>query len=463
MMEPTYWSILPPVLAIVLAIITRQVIFSLLAGLLLGYSILQGGNIFLGFLDTMDGLIMVFQDAGNVRIVVFTLLIGSLLQIIRHVRGVDGFTHFISQRFENVHQPKKKLQLGAAITGFLIFIESNISILTVGTVFRPLFDKFNISREKLAYLVDSSSAPSCILIPFNAWGAYIMGLLATYDHIDALSAVVYAIPFNFYAILTLALVFITVIRGTELGAMRKSQGAPESYMHFQQAPGKAIDMILPIALMILSMPFFLYYTGWRVVGQAPLWHTIGNGSGSQAVLYAISVAILLSGVVFTIQKKIDLKSLFSESIIGMQSMMNMAILMTLAFALSNLCAELQTGPYVASVTSSWLEASLAPAVIFLTSCFIAFSTGTSWGTFAIMLSIAMPLSVSTDANPYLMIGAVLGGGIFGDHCSPISDTTLISSVAADCDHIQHVRTQLPYALITGGMSLIFYLIAGFIF
>jgi Na+/H+ antiporter NhaC len=224
-------------------------------------------------------------------------------------------------------------------------------------------------------------------------------------------------------------------------------------------------MIMPLLVMVISMPVFLVYTGWDSTldgsfGQK-IWISIGNGSGSQAVMYAVCSAIVFAGVTFWFNGLINLKSFIEQSLAGMNEMLTMAILMVLAFAISDLCNTLGTGVYVAEITQSWLSPSLAPALIFVTSCFIAFSTGTSWGTFAIMMSIAMPLGISLDVNIYLMIAAVLGGGVFGDHCSPISDTTLISSMAAGCDHIDHVRTQLPYALITGGLALILYLIAGY--
>ncbi|MCP4459242.1 MAG: sodium:solute symporter [Cytophagales bacterium] len=462
-----FWSIIPPILAIALAIKTKQVIPSLLAGLFAGWIIINNGNPFTGLLDTLNGLVNVFQSSGNTRTVLFTLFIGALIQLIRHAGGVSGFINSISKKFENAESPTKRLQAGAALTGFLIFIESNISILTVGTVFRPLFDTYKLSREKLAYLADSSSAPSSILFPVNAWGAYIMGLLAVYESIDPFQALIYSIPFNFYAILTLLMVFWMATKGKDFGPMKNTQPKPVQETSINvESKGKAINMILPLLIMILSMPLFLVFTGWDPEATGSLseriWQSISDGSGSQAVMFAVCFALLFAGIQFAINGLVTLKSFTEQSLKGMNEMLTMAILMVLAFALGDLCNTLGTGNYVAEVTSSWLSPSLAPALIFAISCFIAFATGTSWGTFAIMMSIAMPLGISIDANIYLMIAAVLGGGVFGDHCSPISDTTLISSMAAGCDHIEHVRTQLPYALITGGISIILYLVAGFV-
>ena len=466
-MSYDFWSIIPPIFAIALAIKTRQVIPSLLAGLFIGWIIINEGNPLIGFLDTLSGLVNVFQSTDSTRTVLFTLFIGALIQLIRYAGGINGFINNISKKFESEKSPTRKLQAGATLTGFLIFIESNISILTVGTVFRPLFDKYKLSREKLAYLADSSSAPSCILFPVNAWGAYVIGLLGAYEGIDPFRALVYSIPFNFYAILTLIMVFWMATKGLDFGPMKNTKPTPivEETMQSEKE-GKAINMILPLMIMIFSMPLFLVFTGWNpeATGSVSerLWHSINDGSGSQAVMFAVSLAVVFAGIKFAINGLVNLKSFVEQSLKGMNEMLTMALLMVLAFALGDLCNTLGTGQYVADVTSSWLSPAVAPALIFATSCFIAFSTGTSWGTFAIMMSIAMPLGISIDANIYLMIAAVLGGGVFGDHCSPISDTTLISSMAVGCDHIDHVRTQLPYALITGGISVVLYLIAGFV-
>jgi len=464
-----FWSLIPPLLAIGLAIKTRQVVFSLTLGIFAGYLILQKGNVYEGFLITIDSFVNVFQRKGNTRIVILTLLIGALIQLIRYSGGVNGFIRWVQQKGMDSKHTKSKIQLAAALTGFLIFVESNISILTVGTIFRPLFDKNRLPREKLAYLADSGSAPSCILFPLNAWGAYIMGLLTVYEHLDPFRTLVYSIPFNFYAVLTLIFVFYIAKSGKDFGPMKNRVSEVNTAAEKpHETTGPPFNMIIPIAVMVLSMPLFLISSGWKaaVTGNGTaekIWTSIGKGSGSESVLNACFLAFLTAVVMYFFQRRLTLKSLFDQSFKGMSDMLVMAVLMILAFAIGNLCNELGTGIYVSRVTSSWLLPEAAPALIFIISGFIAFSTGTSWGTFAIMLSIAMPLCLAIDANVYLITAAVLGGGVFGDHCSPISDTTLISSLAAGCDHIEHVKTQLPYALFTGGLAVIMYLIAGFIF
>jgi tetracycline resistance efflux pump len=473
MNEYGFLSLLPPLIAIFLAIRTKQVIYSLMIGIFLGWLILSDWNLISAFFGTMQAIVDVFKSDGNTRTVVFTLLIGALIQLIKYSGGVDGFIYRIQKSLANTSHPKRAIQLSAGLTGFLLFIESNISILTVGTAFKPLCDKYGISKEKLAYLADSSSAPSCILFPLNAWGAYIMGLLLAYDHLDPFKTLIYSIPFNFYPLLTLILVFYIASSGKNYGPMKQfeSQAQPISATHsaspHTESNKKARNMVLPLLVMVITMPILLIYSGWQAdaTGQSlidRIWISIGSGSGSFAVMNAVFIALLFAAGYYGIQKIINLKSFFEVSLKGMNDMLMMAILMVLAFAIGNMCKELGTGQYVADVTSAWLSPALAPAILFLTSCFVAFSTGTSWGTFAIMISIGVPLAQSVGLNPYLAIGAVLGGGVFGDHCSPISDTTLISSVATQCDHIDHVRTQLPYALMTGGIATLFYLITGFL-
>lgn len=463
-----FLTLLPPLLAIILAIKTKQVIPSLLLGLLLGWLILSEWAPLDGILATIEGIVNVFTSSGNTRTVLFTLLIGALIHLIKLSGGISGFVATIKTKIEKAEKPKSKLQIFAALTGFLIFIESNISILTVGTVFQSLFKKFGISRVKLAYLADSSSAPSCILFPINAWGAYIMGLLVAYESLPPFQTLLYSIPFNFYPILTLILVFALAITNKSYGPMKAFDNDEEvidEQVNENVSEGKAINMLLPLGAMIVSMPIFLIVTGFdsSITGSLPemIWQYIGNASGSASVLYAVIVGLITAGVLFAFQKIINLSSFINQSLEGMKDMLSMAILMVLAFALGDLCKELGTGIYVADITKSWLSAGLAPALIFVTSCFIAFATGTSWGTFAIMVAIAIPLSQSIGVNVHLALAAVLGGGVFGDHCSPISDTTLISSMASGVNHIDHVKTQLPYALFTGGITVLLYLIVGF--
>lgn len=483
-----FWSIIPPLLAIVLAIRTRQVFISLGLGIWAGWIIINRGNPLSGSVDTVSAMVDVFKNEGSTQTILFTLLIGSLIAFMQRSGGVNGFTNHINSRLDNSRHSADRVQVWAALTGLLIFVESNISALTVGTLFRPLTDRLKISREKLAYLADSTSAPSSILIPLNAWGGFIMGLLLVQGFDQPFLTLVSAIPFNIYPILAVIMVFVIIKTGRDFGPMRKAEkrardeGKPlrdgatpmvSSDITMMEAikdrPERAINMLLPVGLMVLAMPVMLVCTGWKNVEAAihlsffdHAIKAIGQSSGAESVLYSVLISLLISALAFRLQNLMRMKELVSTALKGMSGMVSMALLMVLAFAIGNLCNELGTGEYVARITHRWLSPSLAPLLVFITSCFIAFSTGTSWGTFAIMIAIAVPVAQSMDAHLPMVIAAAMGGGVFGDHCSPISDTTLISSMASASDHIDHVRTQLPYALTAGLAAALVYLLMGYI-
>jgi tetracycline resistance efflux pump len=486
-----FLAILPPVVAIALAIRTKQVFLSLLCGIWIGWVILSG-NLLTGTLATVQALVDVFKDEGNTRTIIFSALVGGLLAMVQRSGGVEGFIQTTNRWLETLEQHKwgkapVVVQLLAFITGILLFVESSISVLTVGALYRPVFDRLRISREKLAYLADSSSAPSCILIPLNAWGAYIMSLLAQQGFENSLSVLWSAFPYNLYPILAIVMALVIILSRKDLGPMRKAELRTRNegkvlnddakpvvdtevlmMAPLEGVTARSINMVLPIAVMVLMMPLMLFYTGWQAMeGQAALnsYRDIitiaGKGSGSSAVLYAVLAALLAGMLLYRAQGIMRLREMVDLILKGIGGLMPLALLMLLAFAIGQVCRELGTGLYLAEVATQWISPGLVPAILFLVSGAIAFSTGTSWGTFAIMISITVPMADALGTNLYLALGAALGGGIFGDHCSPISDTTILSSMAAATDHIDHVRTQLPYALIPGGIALAAYLLLGF--
>lgn len=487
-----FLSIIPPVAAILLAIKTRQVYLSLLVGIWSGWIIMNDGNLITGSISSIESLVNVFSDAGNTRTILFSCLIGALLALIQRSGGVEGFIKQINTKLSSLSSHSKSnirtIQLFSFLTGAIIFVETNISVLTTGSIFRPVFDKYKIAREKLAYLIDSTSAPVCILIPFNAWGAYILGLLALNGMDDPFTTLFQSYIFNLYPIFTVLLLLFLTITGKDFGPMKKAMIRAEkegkllrdgarplvsseiTSLHKKEGiPGRSLNMLIPIMSMVLLMPVLLIYSGWSgseypatMTFSEKLLEAIRNGSGSQAVLISVVTSIIISIIIFKFQKILSLKEITDLSLRGMSGLVPLAFLMLLAFAIGSLCKELGTGLYVSQLVSNLLSPKLIPAIIFVISGFIAFSTGTSWGTFAIMLSIGIPIANSIGIDPTIIIGAVLGGGVFGDHCSPISDTTIVSSMAAACDHIDHVKTQLPYALTTGIISVIVYLIVGYI-
>lgn len=486
-----FLSLLPPILAILFAIKTRQVFVSLLFGIWLGWVILSGGNFIDGSNATIQALVDVFKDSGNTRTIMFSCLVGALIAFIQRSGGVAGFVKVINNFLDRLEQKKigksrKTVQLFAWATGTAIFVESSINALTVGAIYRPIFDKLKIPREKLAYIADSISAPTCILIPLNAWGAYIMGLIAAQGFENPLGVLVKAFPFNFYPMLAVAMVLFIILSQKDFGPMKKAEkrareegkvlrdGAVPlissdvvAMEKKDNVKEKAINMILPIAVMVGMMPLMLLYTGWGEVENISsfkwyeqIFFAIGKGSGSTAVLYSVLTSIIVGSILYMSQKIFTFAETIELIFKGISGLIPLALLMMLAFAIGTVCRELGTGIYTAELSKEWLSPNFVPVIVFLVACFIAFSTGTSWGTFAIMLAIGIPMAQTLDANVYLTIAAALGGGVFGDHCSPISDTTIIASMASASDHIDHVKTQLPYALIAGAIAALMYLILG---
>ncbi|WP_288955502.1 Na+/H+ antiporter NhaC family protein [uncultured Polaribacter sp.] len=489
-MDYGFLSVLPPIIAIILALRTKQVYIALLFGIWFSWLIIKGWNPLEGTLAMIEGMVNVFQDKGSTRTIMFSALVGALLIFIQYSRGVEGFINIINKKLIKYENKKSgysrvMVQLLATFTGILLFVETSISSLTVGTLYRPIFDKLKIPREKLAYIADSSSAPSSILIPFNAWGAFIMGLLITQGIDKPLPLLLESIVYNFYPLLAIILVFVVILSKKDFGPMKKAEQRTKetgallnegskpmisdtvtSYPPKEGISAKAYNMIVPLLVMVFMMPINLIYTGWNVVKESSstidhMQKAIGEGSGSSSVLYAVITAILVAISMYFIQGILKPKEAVNLTLKGISELMPLALLMLLAFAIGNACKELNTGVYVANATKEWLSPELLPAVVFVISSFIAFSTGTSWGTFAIMLAISVPMANIHGADLTIVVAATLGGGIFGDHCSPISDTSIISSMASASDHIDHVKTQLPYALFGGFITTVLYLIIGF--
>jgi tetracycline resistance efflux pump len=338
-----------------------------------------------------------------------------------------------------------------------------------GAVSRPLFDRFRIAREKLAYIIDSTSAPICILIPLNAWGAFVMAQLATLGVEQPLQLLVTSIPVNFYALAAVLMAGLTVAFGVNLGPMKRAEaraaggellsaGAkpmldPEVLAPppNEKIPPRAINMLVPIATMVLMMPLALFITGGG---------DLRAGSGSTSVLWAVLSGLAVCWIMLVAQRAYSIDELTRLGLKGAGGLMSLALVLLLALAIGAITSALGTGAYVAGVTADVLPPYLFLPLVFWVAAFIAFSTGTSWGTFAIMLPIAVPAAMAMGLPLAPFVAASLSGGIFGDHASPISDTTIISSMAAATDHIDHVRTQLPYAMTAAGVATVAFVVAG---
>jgi Na+/H+ antiporter NhaC len=458
MSDPTWTALLPPLVAIGLALLTRQVYLALFTGIWLGYFLLDGGV--LGALaGAIDAAIAVLASPADARVIVFTLVIGAFILTLERSGGVTGFIRLLERRSWVTNG--RRAQWMAWAIGLLIFIESNITVLVAGTVSRPLFDRYRVAREKLAYLIDSTSAPICMLIPLNAWGAFNLGLLDGLGVDQPLRVLLGSIPMNLYAIGAVALAAYTVARNFNLGPMRAAEqraaaGVAETVQHDarilqQSAPPNAWNMLLPVFCLVGAMPVFLLITG-----EGNLF----AGSGSTSVLWASLLALAVVSLLVLAQRGMNLEQLTRTWMSGAGGMLPIATVLLLALALGGVSRALGTGVYVAAMVGDTLPAWLLPASLFLVSGGIAFSVGSSWGTFSIMLPIAIPVASALGADPALFVAAVLSGGIFGDHSSPISDTTIVSSLASGTEHLDHVSTQLPYALLAGSLSLVGFLILG---
>jgi len=481
-------SLLPPLLAIGLAIYSRRVYLSLAAGIWLGWTIAASWNPLAGLARAIDASIAVLGVADNARVLVFTLLIGSLVAVVEANGGVRGFVHWAEGR--SWIRGRRSAQLLAWAVGLSLFIESNISILVTGSVCRPLFDRFHVSRQKLAYLVDSTCAPVCILVPFNAWGAYVLGLLGGLGVDHPIAVFAEALPLNFYAFGALTLAALSAGLGLDWGPMRRAErAAAEGAVGPGPATGggvgdrelravlgetvdvgsgtgaggegersgravagpRALDMLLPIGIMVATMPIGMLVTGHGDLIQ---------GSGSTSVLWAVLAGLAAAWIVSLARGRLSADRVGEASLEGAGKLVGMAFILLLALALGQVTRVLGTGHYVAGAVVGRVPPPVLLPLLFAVSGTISFSTGSSWGTFAIMLPVAVPMAAGLAAPVAPFLAAVLSGGIFGDHCSPISDTTIIASLASACDHIEHVRTQLPYALTVAGVAILGFAVVG---
>ena len=449
MYEPNFFSLLPSIVAIVLAITTRQVIISLGIGIWLGNVLLNDFNLFTGMSDGINTIVGVFTDASDTRVLLFTLIIGGLISTIERLGGVSGLISYLNRK--TWVDSEAKAQWLAYFTGVFIFIESNITLLVAGAISRPLFDKFRMSREKLAYIIDSTSSPICIMIPFNAWGALIIGLSSASNIDNPLLVFIYAVPLNLYPIMVILFSACVIAFNIELGAMKKAQertksgriswsdsGKLSSSEQGVERIGQARFMILPICALLLFMPISLFITG------------NGNfieGSGSTSVLWSVLAALAVCWILALQGNQISLDELMRVFLKGAGDFLPIAVILLFALALGDVAGALGAGSYAASLVGDNVNTTLLLPILFLLSSFIAFSIGSSWGTFAIMIPIALQIALELDLQTSLFLAAVLSGSVFGDHSSPISDTTVVASLASGSDHIEHVRTQLPYALI----------------
>jgi len=449
-------TILPPLLAIAVAVWTRNVYWALGFAIWLSETLIAQYNPGMGLLGSIDRAVGVFGSDGNTRILLFCLIIGALIIYMQRSGGISAMVEKLHS--SGLASTPRRVGLITAITGILIFIETNVSLLASGILGRPLFDRLQMSRERLAYIIDSTCAPVSILILFNGWGAYIAGLMANNGVENEFSVLFQTILLNFYPWLTLAGVFATIMIGRTLGPLAKTEanwtppahigetGAPEE---LEDPPSRAIYMGIPVLILIAGALGFMVWTGNG---------DITKGSGSKSILWAVVLATGAAYLFFVASGRHKGKGI-EIGFKGMGDLLPAVVVIFLALALGDSLKALGTGAFITSVAETIPLPFTIPAILFVIAGITSFTTGTSWGTYGILIPVAVPMAIGAGLPLPLVIAAVMGGGVFGDHCSPISDTTIIASLAAGCDHVDHVRTQLPYALLAGGGSVMLYLAA----
>ena len=475
----TAWSLFPALVAIVLALITKEVYSSLFIGILVG-GVLYSGFSLTGVMNHVfvDGMVGQLSEAWNVGILVFLVVLGCMVMLMNRAGGSAAFG-----RWAVTHvRTKLGAQLATMVLGLLIFIDDYFNCLTVGSVMRPLTDKHGISRQKLAYLIDATAAPICIIAPISSWAAAVTGSV---DGVNGLELFVKAIPFNFYAILTIVMMLVLSIGKYDYGPMKLAEMSgklskaddpiPESSMtgaEDQPHPpvsqkGKVIHLILPIIVLIVCCIIGMIYTGGFFEG-ASFSAAFGDSDASVGLMFGSVVALVITIVFYLCTRVLNFKECMNALPEGFKSMVPAILILTFAWTLKAMTSSLGSDIFVENFVQGFADKdaimSLLPAIVFVIATVIAFATGTSWGTFGILIPIAAKVFSNDITSPMMVmaVAACMAGAVCGDHCSPISDTTIMASAGAQCEHISHVNTQLPYALTVAGVSFVTYVIAGFV-
>lgn len=467
-MIETFWSLVPAILAIALALITKEVYSSLFAGIALGgiFFAASMGTGFTGFLTHVfqDGFVGSLSDAYNVGILVFLVILGIMVALMNKAGGSAAFGEWAKKHIKT----KVGAQIATILLGILIFIDDYFNCLTVGSVMRPVTDKHGISREKLAYLIDSTAAPICIIAPVSSWAAAVAGFAGEGENGFLLFCK--AIPYNFYALLTIVMILSLVFLKVDFGTMSKYEKALQmmSDNHVEdnaETKGKVIDLLLPIIVLIVFCVIgMLYSGGFFADGDAHLNIIEGfaNSDASVGLMIGSFGALIITLIFYMCRRVLSFKAAMECIPEGFKAMVPAILILTLAWTLKGMTDSLGAKQFVAGlVTNAAGLKSFLPAIIFIIACGLAFATGTSWGTFGILIPICIAAFPEvSDPIRIISISACMAGAVCGDHCSPISDTTIMASAGAECEHVNHVSSQLPYALTCAGVSFLCYILAG---
>ena len=469
----TIWALLPPLVAIILALITKEVYSSLFVGIVVG-ALLYSGFKFEGTVTQIfeGGIIKVLSDSYNVGILIFLVILGSVVCMMNKAGGSAAFGRWASKKIHT----RVGAELAAIVLGILIFIDDYFNCLTVGSVMRPVTDKHNVSRAKLAYLIDASAAPVCIIAPISSWAAAVSGFV---EGQDGLAIFVKTIPYNFYAILTIVMMVGMVLMKTEFGAMKTHEinalngdlyttsARPYENATDDETPnprGRVIDLVIPIVVLVICCVISMIYTGGFFSGT-DFVTAFSQSDASTGLAMGSAFGLVFAIIFYMIRRVINFRDCMGCIPEGFKAMVPAIMILTFAWTLKAMTDSLGAAVFVEEAMRSvagGIEVIL-PAIIFLVGCGLAFATGTSWGTFGILIPIVV--AVFEKSSPEMMIismSACMAGAVCGDHCSPISDTTIMASAGAQCDHVTHVSTQLPYAILAAAVSFVTYIVAGFV-
>ena len=465
----TIWSLLPPIIAIALALITKEVYFSLFVGILSGALIYSNFSPWGMVTNTFDVMIAKLSDGWNVGIMLFLVTLGMMVALINKAGGSAAYGRWASKHIKT----RVGAMISTAVLGMLIFVDDYFNCLTVGSVMRPVTDKHNVSRAKLSYIIDATAAPVCIIAPISSWAAAVSSVA---PEGQGLTLFIQSIPYNLYALLTLFMVIALAVMKFDFGAMRiHEQNAMNGDLYTTEArpyagasdeagnpKGTVLDLILPVIALIVSCVLCMVYTGGFFDGES-FMDAFANCDASVGLVLGSFMALIFTAILYLPRKIMNYKEFFNALSDGFKAMVPAMLILTFAWTLSGVTNQLGATVFVAELvrTSASSLANFLPAIVFAIGVGLAFATGTSWGTFGVLLPIVCSVFPSGELM-VIAVAACLAGAVCGDHCSPISDTTIMASTGGQCDHINHVNTQLPYALTCAGVSFVGYIIAGFV-
>ena len=465
-----WWSVIPPLVAIALALITKEVYSSLFIGVVIGGVLYAGGNFEMTMNHVLqDGIVGSLSDAYNVGILIFLVILGVIVALLNRTGGAAAFGKWAIKRVKT----QTGVQLMTIILGILVFIDDYFNCLTVGSVMSPIAEAQGLPRTKLAYLIDSTAAPVCIIAPISSWAAAVTGFV---DGENGFALFIKAIPFNFYAILTIVMMFTLVLLKFDYATMKKyadkllddttdtqASDLETAVSTNRRREGGVIDLVLPVIILIIACVLGMIYSGGFFSG-AGFVEAFSGSDASVGLVIGSVITLIITVIIYMIRGVISFKDAMGCIPEGFKAMVAPILILTLAWTLKSMTDSLGIAEFVAGITKHFAGSlmSMLPAIIFVIGCVLAFASGTSWGTFGILIPIVV--EVFQNSDPQLMIvsiSACMAGAVVGDHCSPISDTTIMSSAGAKCNHIAHVSTQIPYAVTAAAVSFVTYIIAGF--